>query len=168
MTYPFSMVVSDFRINSGVRSCLARHWIDLQQLSFGSFRGVVRISGMLCHLGEGSSAALRAADVVLLEAEILRVPGVGNVFFDLSNWKKASGGGWERLDRSVQGSGAGSSGFGDRGYGGMGVSGSAEGSSPGCGSVAGAPGQVVLQFFTRGAAERGAGEAAGPAERRKP
>jgi hypothetical protein len=162
------MVVSDFRINSGVRSCLARHWVDLQQLSFGSFRGVVRISGRLCHLGEGSSAALRAADVEVLETEIRRFPGVANVFFELSNWKKSAGGEWESLDRSVQGSGSGGFAHGGAGCGCSGYAGSTDGGLADGGSGDGPAREIVLEFHTRNAVEREAGETTEAAERKKP
>ncbi len=95
------MPVSDFRINSAVRSCLARHWIDTQQVSFGSFRGTVRISGKLCRLAGETRGELIPPDIDVLDTEIRRVEGVHVVHFDLCNWRKDSRGEWVAAVRAV-------------------------------------------------------------------
>lgn len=94
------MPVSDFRINSRVRSCLARHWIDTQQVSFGSFRGIVRISGTLVFLGDRGLGARLQCDLTSLEEEIRRVDGVRTVHFDFTNCWKGSSGEWTLRESS--------------------------------------------------------------------
>jgi hypothetical protein len=94
--------VSDFRINSGVRSVIARNWIDLQKLKFGSFRGTVRITGNLSYLGARTGAACDSGKLEALEAEIRRVPGVGRVYLDLTNWRRSPTGQWECTDGTPQ------------------------------------------------------------------
>ena len=88
------MVVSDFRINSKVRAVLAKHWIDLQSIRFGSFRGVVRLMGELRRLGGGSSSARDEFQLDVLEGEIKRIRGVKRVYFDLVNWERSATGQW--------------------------------------------------------------------------
>ena len=91
------MAASDFRINSLVRSVFARHWIDLQRVRYASFGGAVRVSGELCVLGGQPQAKIDAARVEILEAEIRRLNGVKQVYFDLSNWRQGVSGAWENV-----------------------------------------------------------------------
>ena len=91
------MAASDFRTNTAVRSVLARHWIDLQRIKFGCFRGTVRFSGSLAFLGTRANVALDASKVELLEREIKRLQEVSRVYFDLKNWKKEPGREWRCL-----------------------------------------------------------------------
>ena len=88
------MAASDFRTNALIRQVLARHWIDIQELHFGSFRGTVRFSGKLCHangrlLDDGGPGLLEG-----LEAEIRRIDGVRAVYFDYANWMRDECGRW--------------------------------------------------------------------------
>ena len=93
------MAASDFRTNTAVRSVLARHWIDVQRIKFGCFRGTVRFTGSLAFLGTRANGTLDAAKVELLEREIKRLQGVSRVYFDLKNWKREPGGEWKCLDQ---------------------------------------------------------------------
>ena len=78
---------------------LAKHWINLQRLKFGSFRGTVRFSGELCYLGAHSGNRSEAAQLEELEREVKRLEGVKRVYLDLKNWRKKDGGEWECLDK---------------------------------------------------------------------
>ena len=96
------MAVTDIRINSMVRAVIARNWIDLQRLRYGSFRGTVRISGTLCYLGARASQNFDPGKLEVLESEIRRIPGAKRIYFDLRNWRKNTQGQWECLDRGAQ------------------------------------------------------------------
>jgi hypothetical protein len=93
------MPVSDFQINSRARAVLARNWVDLQQVRFGSFRGTVRVSGQLSYLGERFSAAPDPAKLENIERELRQIPGLERVYFDLTNWRKDTAGRWECLEK---------------------------------------------------------------------
>jgi hypothetical protein len=95
------MSISDFQINSKVRSVLAKHWIDIQKLRFGSFRGTVRLSGELYLAGDRSASFLDAAKITLVENQVRRIRGVARVYFDLKNWRKNESGNWICLDEEV-------------------------------------------------------------------
>ena len=41
------MTASRYRAQAAIRRVLARHWIDLDRIRFGEFRGVVRLTGEL-------------------------------------------------------------------------------------------------------------------------
>lgn len=90
--------MSDFRANSRIRSVLARHWVDLQKLRFGAFRGTVRLSGELCHLGSGRFGSSEAVKLESLEQDMRRIPGVRHVYFDLVNWQRDSSGKWKCMN----------------------------------------------------------------------
>ena len=89
------MVVSDFRINSLVRSILAKRWLDLRPLKFGSFRGTVRVSGELYPRESRDPHSLKSSTIEILEREIRQIRGVNRVYFDLKNWRRLSSGAWD-------------------------------------------------------------------------
>ncbi len=91
------MEVSDYRLNASVRSILFRHWIDLQRLSFGSFRGTIRVKGELSFLGSNASANLGQLETI--ESEIRSIRGVKRVCFELSNWSRSDHGKWTCSDK---------------------------------------------------------------------
>ncbi len=91
------MAFTDIKINSQVRSVLARHWIDLQNLNFGSFQGTVRITGELRYLGMRDCLSTDSMKLEIIEYEVRHVPGVKKVYLDLSNWRKNHKGAWETL-----------------------------------------------------------------------
>jgi hypothetical protein len=88
------VAISDFQINSRVRAILARSWIDLQKITFGSFRGTVRFSGELCLLGGRTNGCSKKNQVESLEYEVRAIRGVQRIFFDLSNWQRNDTGDW--------------------------------------------------------------------------
>lgn len=74
------MDVPDIQIKTRVRSVLARHWIDLNRLTFDCCRGSVRFHGEIA-LVEGHGGSSTASLLDTLEAEIKAVPGVKSVYF---------------------------------------------------------------------------------------
>lgn len=107
------MPTSDFQINSGVRSILAKHWIDLKKVQVGAFHGTVRLTGELSRLGGecGSGHEERLIDTLELEIRALR--GVARVYFDVTNWKRGSSGEWICTDPGARGKGSASTGAGE-------------------------------------------------------
>ena len=93
------MNVSDLKINSCVRSVLSRHYVDLQRLSYASFRGTVRLQGELAHLSARSSA-IDLGQIEKIDQEIRRIPGVVRVNFDLENVQKSESGKWELVRKT--------------------------------------------------------------------
>ncbi len=94
------VAISDFRVNSMVRSILCRHWIDLRALRFGSFRGTVRLVGEL-HLCESRDPnAFTSSTLDVLETEIRRLPGVSRVYFDFKNWRRSPSGDWQSTSKA--------------------------------------------------------------------
>jgi hypothetical protein len=92
------MEVSDYRINAAIRSIFVKHWVDHQRLTFGSFRGTVRIRGELCYLGSAPAANLSQVEVI--EAEIRAIHGVKRVHLELSNWVKNHIGKWSCIEKT--------------------------------------------------------------------
>ena len=83
------MGASDFRINSKVRSVLARHWIDLSRVGLSSISGTVRLTGILCRLSSESDVdPFTGQHLAQLETELLSIKEVKRVYFNLDNWRK--------------------------------------------------------------------------------
>ena len=93
--------VSDFEINTRIRSVFAKNWIDMQRLKFGSCRGVARISGELHPLGDRYNAYLDGSKLEKIVQEIRRIRGVVRVCVDFSNWQKKEDGKWIEVTRRV-------------------------------------------------------------------
>ncbi len=83
------MGASDFKINSRVRSVLARHWIDLNKVGLSSISGTVRLTGILCRLSsESDVTSFTGQHLAQLESELLSIREVKRVYFNLDNWCK--------------------------------------------------------------------------------
>lgn len=95
-------MASDFQINSGVRSLLAKHWIDLKKVQLGAFHGTVRLTGELCRLGGECASDHDPRLVDNLDAEIRMIRGVERVYFELTNWRRGGGGEWICTDRAAR------------------------------------------------------------------
>ncbi|MBK8980604.1 MAG: hypothetical protein IPM29_32270 [Planctomycetes bacterium] len=76
---------SQYEIQAAIRRVLTRHWIDLDRVRFGAFRGVVRVSGEL-RAAVPSAPDPSASLLDVLRSEILRIRDVKGVAFDLDNW----------------------------------------------------------------------------------
>jgi hypothetical protein len=82
------------KINSMVRSVLSRHWVDMQKVSYASFRGAVRLQGELAYLG-GRCPGMEIGRFEQIEQEIRRLSGVNRVNVDLDNVQRTKTGKWE-------------------------------------------------------------------------
>lgn len=96
------MRVSNLETNCRVRSVLVRHRIDLRKIDFGSFRGIIRIRGILYRLCCGSHIDFTPYQIEKLESELVRIRGVTKVYFDLTNWKKDSTEQWQAVEQRSQ------------------------------------------------------------------
>jgi hypothetical protein len=99
------MSAQDLELNSGVRSVLSRHWIDLTKTSFFARNGHVHLGGEVRVLGEprGSTAdALKST-----EAELRRLRDVKTVSFGFKNWVRDGAGSWVCLDKDGEERGSG-------------------------------------------------------------
>jgi hypothetical protein len=91
------MLKEDFVVQSNVRRLLVRNNIDYSELIFGTVRGVVYLRGIFkmarYYSGdEGDSVeGFTAKTLVSLEKRIKGLPGVTDVVFQLTNWKKEKG-----------------------------------------------------------------------------
>lgn len=87
----------DFAIQSNIRRMLSRGDVDASQMEFGTVRGVVYIQGRfrLSRMDElwnsDKSNDYTANALYSLEKKIRRIPGVSDVIFQLSNWRKEKG-----------------------------------------------------------------------------
>ena len=92
-----AMLKEDFVIQSNVRRILIRSDIDYSRITFGTVKGVVYLRGILesaIHHSGGDSES--ATDFTIkslrsLERKIKSIPGVIDIQFQLTNWKKAEG-----------------------------------------------------------------------------
>ncbi len=90
------MLKDDFVIQTNIRRVLIRSNVDYSLLTFGTVRGIVYVQGSFRvssayvgkdeQVGEFTSKTLRS-----LELKVRAVPGVVDVVFQLSNWKKEKG-----------------------------------------------------------------------------
>jgi len=100
------MTVEDLEIYRQVRTVLVRNWVNLQRLDFGCTGGTVYVRGRMRLLREPPSAGREETDsegvtatfLLHLEREILRIPGVRLVTWDLNGWQR-TGLGWQYQGR---------------------------------------------------------------------
>ena len=91
------MLKEDFTIQSNIRRLLVRSNIDYSQILFGTVKGVVYVRGLFkmarYYSGEDGSSAeeFTAKNLHSLEKKIRAIPGVSDVIFQLTNWKKEKG-----------------------------------------------------------------------------
>jgi len=91
------MLKEDFVIQSNVRQVLIRSNIDYSRITFGTVKGVVYLRGVFkstfLHTDRSSEAAadFTIKNLQSLEKKIKSIPGVINIEFELTNWKKAGG-----------------------------------------------------------------------------
>jgi osmotically-inducible protein OsmY len=78
----------DFRINASVRSILSRWLVSTSRLDFGTTNGVVYLRGTLLS-EEGVSGPDAPKLLGEVEREIRTVPGVRDVVFGVTGWRKA-------------------------------------------------------------------------------
>ena len=98
------MSIDDFRINALVRQLLARFWVDLEGLRYGTAGRIVYVHGRfekIRPVEPGGNERLRSRrpewiseNLTLLEAvegELRREPLVSEVIFRLENFRKVEG-----------------------------------------------------------------------------
>ena len=95
------MSVPDLELNSGVRSVLNRHWIDLTKTSFYARKGHVHLGGEVAVIGAGKESAGTAEALKATEAEIRRLRDVKTVSFEFTNWVRDSAGVWICLEKEL-------------------------------------------------------------------
>ena len=91
------MLKEDFVIQSNVRQILIRSNIDYSRITFGTVKGVVYLRGIFksaFHHTDGNiegAANFAVKSLESLERKIKSIPGVIDIEFELTNWKKAGG-----------------------------------------------------------------------------
>ena len=91
------MLKEDFVIQSNVRQVLIRSNIDYSRITFGTVKGVVYLRGVFkstLHHTDGrieSAADFAIKSLESLEKKIKSIPGVINIEFELTNWRKTEG-----------------------------------------------------------------------------
>ena len=88
--------VSDTDIRAEVRSHMARHRIDMQHAQFRATNGIVRMSGLVFHLG-GHKQSVALSVIESLERDVIGTPGVRHSFFEFDNWRREETGKWEAV-----------------------------------------------------------------------
>jgi hypothetical protein len=90
------MLRDDFVIQTNIRRILIRSNVDYSSLTFGTVRGVVYLQGTFKLSRAYTSAEedieeFTAKTLRSMELKIRSVPGVVDVNFQLTNWKKEKG-----------------------------------------------------------------------------
>lgn len=96
------MLKEDFVIQSQVRRLLVRTNVDYSKISFGTLRGVVYFRGFFTvtrvylHGDDSKDRDFRTRDFTIktlssLEKKVRAIPGVSDVIFQFSNWRKERG-----------------------------------------------------------------------------
>lgn len=97
---PGAMIRSHYQIHAEVRRVFARHWVDLDRIQFGVYRDMLRVTGELLCSREASAPAT-AALLEVLQGELMRVPEIRCVQFDLRNWQRDTDGRWQQTNRAT-------------------------------------------------------------------
>ncbi len=90
------MTVEDLEVSRQVRAVFARNWINHQKVQYGATHGTVYINGRLSLLREPAPVRGEERDrqgvsvkvLVFLEKEILKVPGVRGVRWNIQGWQR--------------------------------------------------------------------------------
>ena len=101
------MSVQDLELNSGVRSVLSRHWIDLTKTSFYARKGHVHLGGEVAVIGAKNELAGTADALKATEAELRRLRDVKTISFEFTNWVRDGAGVWICLDKDDETQGQG-------------------------------------------------------------
>lgn len=94
------MTRSHYQIHAEVRRVFARHWVDLDRIQFGVYRDMLRVTGELLCSREASTPAT-AALLEVLQSELMRVPEIRCVQFDLRNWQRDADGRWRQASQAT-------------------------------------------------------------------
>ena len=93
------MAAQDLELTSGVRSVMARHWIDLTKTTYFVRRGHVTLGGEVNVLGRGNAPGSTADMLKAFEVELHRLREVKTVTFEFTNWIRDGAGVWICLYR---------------------------------------------------------------------
>ena len=91
------MLKEDFAIQSELRRMLVRTSINYSRMDFGTVKGVVyirgdfQISSVSPDTDEDQLKDLTAKTLYSFEKRVRNIPGVSDVIFQLSNWRKERG-----------------------------------------------------------------------------
>ncbi len=99
------MSAQDLELNSGVRSVLSRHWIDLTKTSFFARKGHVHLGGEVAVIGEQKQET--AETLKATEAELRRLRDVKTISFEFTNWVRDGAGTWVCLEKGSEANGSG-------------------------------------------------------------
>jgi len=100
------MSAQDLELNSGVRTVLSRHWIDLTKTSFFARKGHVHLGGEVAVLGE-TQRQETAETLKATEAELRRLRDVKTISFEFTNWVRDGAGSWVCLEKGSEANGSG-------------------------------------------------------------
>lgn len=78
----------------------ARHWVDLDRIQFGVYRDMLRVTGELLCSREATTPATSAL-LEVLQGELMRVPEIRCVQFDLRNWQRDADGRWRQSSQAT-------------------------------------------------------------------
>ncbi len=88
------MLKEDFVIQSNVRRILIRSGIDYSGITFGTVKGVVylggvfKLAGIFTDENDDKSHEFIVRNLRALERKIRSIPGVNDVVFEFTNWKR--------------------------------------------------------------------------------
>ena len=91
------MLKEDFIIQSNVRRLLIRSNIDYSKITFGTVKGVVYLRGIFKSTRHPTDGGIESAgdfaikSLQSLEKKIKSIPGVIEIEFELTNWKRTGG-----------------------------------------------------------------------------
>jgi hypothetical protein len=96
--------VPDNDIRLEIRSYMAQHRIDMQQVRLVVCGGIVRMFGEIHHLG-GPARPVSVAVLESFERDVVTTRGVRHAHFEFDNWKRDESGLWDTVEerRRAQG-----------------------------------------------------------------
>ncbi len=93
------MSIEDMQIQLATRTVLVRNWIDMRVMDYNVIGQVIYLRGMIGVTyehpdhDEKDEHGINSRVLLKLERDLVRIPGVKAIHYDLTNWIK-SGGMW--------------------------------------------------------------------------
>ena len=92
------MTVEDLEANRQVRAVFARNWVNLQKIQYGATHGTLYITGRLALLREPPAVpgeerdrtGISAKFLMHLEKELLKIPGLRAIRWNIEGWQRIS------------------------------------------------------------------------------
>lgn len=96
------MTVEDIEVQREVRAVIARNWVNTQRINYGATHGTLYIQGRLMLLHEPPSKpneerdrhGVSASFLVHLERELLKVPGLRAIRWNIDGWTRSGTAAW--------------------------------------------------------------------------